>query len=228
MKIFKLLTLVSFLLSFTEINSQDIKIIPAPNSMIAGKGNFIFEKETYLLIDQKDADLMLAIQPLLDKFKTAAGITLRYTSNKALRNVVSFQLSPSVQSSQGYELDVTTTKISVKAKNAVGIFSAVQTLLQLLPSQIESNVKSSNISWKVPVVTIVDAPAFQYRGLMIDVARHFMPVTFIKKLIDLMAMQKMNNLHLHLTDDQSWRIEIKKYPRLTSVGRYRNGTIQGK
>lgn len=217
-----------FLLSFTEINSQDIKVIPAPNSMIAGKGNFIFGKETYLLVDQNNADLMLAIQPLLDKFKTAAGITLKYASNKSVRNLVSFQLSPSVQSAQGYELDVTTTKISVKAKNAVGIFSAVQTLLQLLPSQIESNVKNSTISWKVPVVTIVDAPAFQYRGLMIDVARHFMPATFIKKLIDLMAMQKMNNLHLHLTDDQGWRIEIKKYPRLTSLGGYRNGTIQGK
>lgn len=110
----------------------------------------------------------------------------------------------------------------------MGVFYAIQSLIQLLPAEIESNVPLPGVKWRIPVVKITDAPAFAYRGIMVDVARHFMPLSFLKKLVDLMAMQKMNNLHLHLTDDQGWRIEIKKYPKLTAVGSVRNGTMIGK
>ena len=122
-----------------------------------------------------------------------------------------------VTSPEGYYLTVTPKQIKVVAKTKVGAFYAMQTLLQLEAA-----------SKKIPVVTIEDAPAFGYRGLMLDVGRHFMPISFIKQLLDVMAMQKMNNLHLHLTEDQGWRIEIKKYPKLTSVGSVRGGTLIGK
>ncbi|MFM6968940.1 MAG: family 20 glycosylhydrolase [Sediminibacterium sp.] len=122
-----------------------------------------------------------------------------------------------VTNSEGYLLTVTPKQIKVLAKTKVGAFYGMQTLLQL---EVASK--------KIPVLTIEDAPAFGYRGLMLDVGRHFMPITFIKQLLDVMAMQKMNNLHLHLTEDQGWRIEIKKYPKLTSVGSVRGGTLIGK
>jgi hexosaminidase len=101
-------------------------------------------------------------------------------------------------------------------------------MLQLLPTDIESDRLVTRQQWTMPVVSIQDAPAFEYRGLMVDVARHFQPISFMKKLVDLMAMQKMNRLHLHLVDDQGWRIEIKKYPKLTEVGGIRNGTLVDK
>jgi hexosaminidase len=122
-----------------------------------------------------------------------------------------------VASMEGYHLSVTPAAITITAKTKAGAFYGMQTLLQL-------EAQSKNI----PVLEIDDAPAFGYRGLMLDVGRHFMPVSFIKQLIDVMAMQKMNNLHLHLTEDQGWRIEIKKYPKLTSVGSVRGGTLIGK
>jgi hexosaminidase len=107
-----------------------------------------------------------------------------------------------VASMEGYHLSVTPSAITITAKTKAGAFYGMQTLLQL-------EAQSKNI----PVLEIDDAPAFGYRGLMLDVGRHFMPVSFIKQLLDVMAMQKMNNLHLHLTEDQGWRIEIKKYPK---------------
>ena len=116
----------------------------------------------------------------------------------------------------------------VSAKDHSGLFYAVQSLLQLLPQAIESEKLATSQQWAMPVVAIQDAPAFEYRGLMIDVARHFQPISFLKKLVDMMAMQKMNRLHLHLVDDQGWRIEIKKYPKLTAVGGKRNGTLVDK
>jgi len=122
-----------------------------------------------------------------------------------------------VTNAEGYYLSVTPKQIKIIAKTKVGAFYGMQTLLQLEAA-----------SKKIPVVTIEDAPAFGYRGLMLDVGRHFMPVSFIKQLLDVMAMQKMNNLHLHLTEDQGWRIEIKKYPNLTAVGSVRGGTLLGK
>ena len=125
--------------------------------------------------------------------------------------------TPNVESVEGYHLSVTPTAITITAKTKVGAFYGMQTLLQL-------EVQSKNI----PVLEIDDAPAFGYRGLMLDVGRHFMPVSYIKQLLDVMAMQKMNNLHLHLTEDQGWRIEIKKYPKLTRVGSVRGGTLIGK
>ena len=160
----------------------------------------------------------LPIIPYPNKVVEGKGFyTVKTSVKKEAVIVIDSSAGSVVTSPEGYYLTVTPKQIKVVAKTKVGAFYAMQTLLQLEAA-----------SKKIPVVTIEDAPAFGYRGLMLDVGRHFMPIGFIKQLLDVMAMQKMNNLHLHLTEDQGWRIEIKKYPKLTSVGSVRGGTLIGK
>ena len=122
---------------------------------------------------------------------------------------------------EGYEMEVTNKKIVIRANGSNGLFYGVQSLLQLLPVEIFSNKKENGISWEVPCCRITDKPRFQWRGMHLDVSRHFFPVEFIKRYIDLIAMHKMNVFHWHLTDDNGWRIEIKKYPLLTEVAAWR-------
>jgi hexosaminidase len=115
----------------------------------------------------------------------------------------------------------------IRAKRPAGLFYAIQTLLQLLPASVFSTTKVENVSWTVPCVSITDYPRFQWRGLLVDPARHFIPKPALLKFIDTMAMHKLNSLQIHLTDDQGWRIEIKKYPKLTKVGAWRSETLIG-
>ncbi|MFN5421836.1 MAG: beta-N-acetylhexosaminidase [bacterium] len=222
-----LLTLV-FTMDQPFVYSQSTEIIPYPIETIRGQGFFTFNSKTTFYYTKKDSIVQGSIQPLLQKLSDAAGFKLTYSANKAQRNVVSVSLTADVAEAGGYVIKVTPESVDIKAKDPVGVFYAIQSLLQLLPPEIEGRSISSTIAWKLPSVIIRDAPAFRYRGLMLDVSRHFLPLPFLKRLIDLMAMQKMNNLHLHLTDDQGWRIEIKKYPRLTSIGGVRSGTLQDK
>ena len=159
----------------------------------------------------------LPIIPYPNKVVTGKGFFKLTKSAASTAKLIVDPQTAVVASMEGYHLSVTPSAITITAKTKAGAFYGMQTLLQL-------EAQSKNI----PVLEIDDAPAFGYRGLMLDVGRHFMPVSFIKQLIDVMAMQKMNNLHLHLTEDQGWRIEIKKYPKLTSVGSVRGGTLIGK
>src|SRR5215204_1584546 len=121
-----------------------------------------------------------------------------------------------------YTLEVNKNGINIKGHDEEGVFYGIQTLIQLLPPHVSNN------KIEIPFLTIKDHPRFGYRGLHLDVGRHFMPVDFIKKYIDYIALHKMNFFHWHLTEDQGWRIEIKKYPGLTQVGAWRNGTIIGR
>lgn len=125
---------------------------------------------------------------------------------------------------EGYSLAVTPDAVVIRASQVAGLFYASQTLRQLLPPEIESRKEVSGVPWVAPAVTILDQPRFRWRGLMLDVGRHIFPVDFIKRYIDLMAMHKMNVFHWHLTEDQGWRVEIKKYPRLTEIGSRRAAT----
>lgn len=125
---------------------------------------------------------------------------------------------------EGYELSVTSNAVSIRSPRVKGLFYGVQTLRQLLPPEIEKGKGGAGQTWEVPAVKIKDKPRFGWRGLMLDVCRHFFPVSTVKKYIDLLAMHKMNVFHWHLTEDQGWRIEIKKYPRLTEVGSKRKAS----
>ena len=172
---------------------------------------------SFLLLIAVGAEAQLPIIPYPNKVVEGKGFFKLTKPAATTAKILIDASTPNVESMEGYHLSVTPTAINITAKTKVGAFYGMQTLLQL-------EAQSKNI----PVLEIDDAPAFGYRGLMLDVGRHFMPVSFIKQLIDVMAMQKMNNLHLHLTEDQGWRIEIKKYPKLTSVGSVRGGTLIGK
>jgi hexosaminidase len=217
---------------------NDTRIIPLPASVTTGKGNFRFSSSTTLAFKKKDEALQTALSPLIIKCRQAAGIDLLANkpgperrrpslikdlpANKS--SIIEVKIDKTISEPEGYHLIIQPEKISLSAATPVGIFYGVQSLLQLLPDAIEEISLQQGIDWTVPCVTIIDAPRFPYRGIMLDVARHYMPPEFIIKLIDLLAMQKMNRLHLHLTDSQGWRFESKKYPKLTQIGAWRKGT----
>lgn len=129
---------------------------------------------------------------------------------------------------EGYRLEVSPTAVTIRALRPVGAFYAIQTLRQLLPAAIYRQAKVAAAAWTIPGVSIEDYPRFGWRGMHLDVARHFMPKEFVKKFVDLLALHKFNRFHWHLTDDQGWRIAIRQYPRLTDVGAWRRQTIIGR
>ncbi len=129
---------------------------------------------------------------------------------------------------EGYLLDVRASRVLIRAPELAGLFYGVQTLRQLLPSDIFRDAPAGNTVWHVPAVTIEDMPRFPWRGGHLDVGRHFMPKEFVKKYIDLLALHKLNTFHWHLTEDQGWRLEIKQYPKLTEIGAWRKETLTGR
>lgn len=217
--LFLILITFSAQLSNAQDTDPNMGIIPAPVSLKKTNGEFILSRETKFLADSPGnkavlflADYlrgkkMLNIQPALN---TTTGVP----NSLVLTSAGTDSLPP-----EGYRLTVTPQKITIAGKGA-GLFYGIQTLIQLMPSDDAATIK-------LPCVQIEDYPRFAYRGMMLDVCRHFFSVEFVKKYIDLMAAYKLNNFHWHLTDDQGWRIEIKKYPRLTEIGSQRAQTVIG-
>lgn len=199
-------------------------IIPKPFFAEEKAGVFEFSNCTQLQYSSKDIKLKNALSPLIKKLSKAAGILLSQKVACKNKSLFVVAIDSSIVNNEGYELSIEPKKIMLKAKSTTGIFYGVQSIIQLLPEAVEKDSLQKNITWQVPCITIKDMPRFGYRGVMLDVARHYMPISFLQKLIDLLAMQKMNRLHLHLTDSQGWRFESKKYPKLTQIGAYRKGT----
>ena len=214
------LLLGGFLLCCAASFEQQVHIIPQPSQVITGKGHFIVNPETKLVIaNQQDA----ATASFLNKYLfTNYGFSLKIVK-RATSNCI--QITSLTQQeglkAAGYHLQSTKEGVIITGNSATGSFYGMQSLLQLLPTE-----KSKALS--IPVVQVDDQPRFAYRGAMLDVGRHFLPVSFIKKYLDYLALHKLNYFHWHLTEDQGWRIEIKKYPNLTKVGAWRNGTIVGR
>jgi len=196
--------------------SDDLSIIPQPQSMVLGKGYFQFTQETVFVIDPA---LMPAQLSFLKQFERASGFKFAVQKAALSGNSVVIDTDKSLPK-EGYTLEVTPEKINIKAADYNGALYALQTLRQLLPNEVEST-KLVKCDWLVPSVTISDAPQYQWRGLMLDVSRHFFPKEYILKTLDRMAMLKLNTFHFHLVDNEGWRIEIKKYPKLTEVGAWR-------
>ncbi len=210
-----------------KIQPAKYPIVPRPQSLQEQPGQFIFNAETAIDFDNRAPRVMNVVDFIRDRF----GIPTGFPFPKATQtdsNVISLKIDQTVQGADGaYRLIISPQKIEIHAPNARGLFYGIQTVRQLLPAAIESRDSVSGQEWSVPCVIINDAPRFRYRGMHLDVSRHFFPVKFIKKYIDLIAFNKMNYFHWHLTDDQGWRIEIKKYPKLTQVGAYRKETQVG-
>ncbi len=206
-------------------------IIPKPVSLIPAKGQFVFTPQTKVLFYPENKELK-DIGAFFAGFLTrSAGFPMEIApaarpavSKHDLVMVVDTTLD---MNPEGYLLTITPKTIEIKAKEPRGVFYAIQTLRQLLPPQVESVTKVENMAFTVPCAKIKDQPRFPYRGLHLDVGRHFFPKDFIIRYLDLMALYKYNTFHWHLTEDQGWRIEIKKYPRLTKVGAWRKETLVG-
>jgi len=219
----KLLTMILAVASIS-LHAQNVNIIPMPASLTVSKGNFVLSKSTVLLLtddgEKNTADFFN------DYLKRFYGLTLSI-SKSATSNYIRFSTNKFIQpGTEGkYRMLVSPHTITIEGDTYQGTFYGMQTLIQLLPVE---KISSANKNYSIPALTIEDYPRFSYRGMHLDVGRHFMPVDFVKKYIDYLAMHKMNYFHWHLTEDQGWRIEIKKYPRLTQVGAYRNGTIIGR
>ncbi len=202
-----------------QSNTNQYPITPKPQQLVAKSGTFNLSASTVLLLD--DAGQKQSANFLNDYLKRFYGFTLN-VATKATKNYIRLGVKRLlVKGIEGkYELQITPSSIHISGDTYQGTFYGIQTIIQLLPTE-------TSLKLLLPCASIMDQPRFAYRGLHLDVARHFMPLDFIKKYIDYIAYFKLNTFHWHLTDDQGWRIEIKKYPELTRVGGFRDGTIIG-
>jgi hexosaminidase len=218
------LILIVLITSFSTItNAQDngpnMGIIPAPVSIKKSTGTFTLSRQTAIVADSPDNKAVLFLADYLHS-KKMLNIQPKANGGDAVANsIVLTSSGTDGLPAEGYRLTITPERITIAGKGA-GLFYGIQTLIQLIPAE-------GMASLSLPCVQIEDYPRFGYRGMMLDVCRHFFSVEFVKKYIDLIAAYKFNTFHWHLTDDQGWRIEIKKYPRLTTIGSQRAQTVIG-
>ncbi|RHE48185.1 glycoside hydrolase family 20 protein [Bacteroides stercoris] len=193
--------------------TQPFSLVPCPVAIVPGTGNFQFTAKTVFAVENEEqAEVVKQFTAL---FTNAAGFTPRIKTESKKGDVC--LLTDASLDSEAYLLEITSKKIRIYASDVQGFFYALQSIRQLLPAAIEGT-QVVNALWAVPAMTITDRPRFSYRGLMVDVSRFFTPKENLLRIIDCMAMLKLNKLHLHLTDDNGWRIEIKRYPLLTEIG----------
>lgn len=200
-------------------------IIPKPVSYEKGKGKFVLKKGTSIYIkgnnEEETEDISEIAEFIREKLKASTGFELNIVEgdNIPKGNIYLTTIGGEEnQGNEGYKIVTTPENIKIIAYKPEGLSRGVQTLRQLLPPEIEKNTVVSKVEWSMQSSTIYDKPEYSYRGLMIDVARHFFTVDEVKRQIDLAAQYKINKVHLHLSDDQGWRLEIKKYPDLTLIG----------
>lgn len=196
-------------------------VIPLPHEIVMVDGNsFVVEKDTRILYPENNVLLERNAQFLAKYIEEATGRRLKVETWQGgnEENVIILGLDASIDNPEGYELTVSPDRVTIKGQAANGVFYGLQTLRKSVPAI------AYGLDIILPAAVIKDAPRFAYRGMMLDVGRHFFSVDFVKRYIDLLAMHNMNYFHWHLTEDQGWRIEIKKYPRLTEIGSIRKET----
>jgi len=219
--------------------NSNISIIPEPQSLQKHVGCFSLNATTKIYLQVGNKSDMLAAKLLVGQIKKSTNEELKIKEISSIgrapkRNCIVMCIDPRVKTGEeSYSLEVTKNRVTIVAPKAAGLYYGVQTLLQLLPAEVFS-INKAKCDWQVPCVTIKDSPRFSWRGMMLDSSRHFQSVQTVKRYLDLMAMHKLNVFHWHLVDGHGWRIEIKKYPKLTSVGAWRkqpgykeNGGIYG-
>ncbi|HEX3291184.1 MAG TPA: beta-N-acetylhexosaminidase [Gaiella sp.] len=196
-------------------------VIPKPLAVAPGRGAFELGPSARIHVDGRNAEAVRVARFLAERLRPATGFRLPVSVKRrpAAAGDVVLALAPGNRSlgDEGYRVRVEPGLVRLDARTPAGLFYAVQTLRQLLPAAVESPRRQPG-PWRIGVLTIHDRPRFGWRGLMLDVARHFFDVGEVKRLIDLMSLYKLNRLHLHLTDDQGWRIAIRSRPNLTRVG----------
>lgn len=201
----------------SESLTVNVQIIPEPSTQTVSSGQFILNNDSGINFENEFTNSAKFLKSFIED-----GSNINLQEN----NKISFVLDSTINNPEHYKLLISPKQIEIKASSDLGAFYAVQTLRQLLPPEFE-NGTYSNDKVAITCVSIEDEPNFKYRGMHLDVGRHMFPVEFIKKYIDAIAMLKMNTFHWHLTEDQGWRIEIKKYPKLQEVAAFRNETLIG-
>jgi hexosaminidase len=215
--------ILSFLLAFfvviqSHAQAPQISIIPQPAEVRVGEGGFLINAATSIFYDASNKEAVRAAALFNAALKRAAGFELMPIAGPS-KNTIHFSIASNYNlGKEGYTISVKQDKVQISASQGAGLFYGMQSLLQLLPKEIEGSKVVNDVQWNLPVVEIRDQPRFGWRGLMFDVSRHFFTVAQVKEFIDDMARYKYNLLHFHLTDDQGWRIEIKSLPKLTEVG----------
>ncbi|WP_346935726.1 family 20 glycosylhydrolase, partial [Clostridium sp.] len=233
MMILLILVIVSFTMIFkgnneaqpTFVVATSNNIIPKPLSYEKGEGKFILKKDASIYVkgntEEETEEISKIAEFIRGKLKTSTGFELNIikSDNPSAGSIYLTTIgSEEDQGNEGYKIITTPENIKIIAYKPEGLSRGIQTLRQLLPADIEKDTLVTDVEWSIPVSTINDKPEYSHRGLMIDVARHFFTVDEIKRQIDLAAQYKINRVHLHLTDDQGWRLEIKKWPDLTAIG----------
>jgi hexosaminidase len=208
---------------------EALSIMPRPANMEIGKGSFLVVPKTIIVLDSQLGEAPQVGEFLAAKLRRATGFALEIhpAAGPIPADAILLRTGDHLSGlgSEGYQLSVSKNGVKIEAAAPAGLFYGVQTLLQLLPAEIERAAAAQGITWSIPVVRIEDRPRFVWRGAHLDVGRHFFPKEFVKKYIDLLAMYKLNTFHWHLTEDQGWRIEIKKYPKLTEIGAWRRESM---
>ena len=222
MKINLLFGLLAFSVAMLGVNptsaiAANVNIIPIPVKTQTLKGEFVLPRKVVIAYQTTEGKNIA--QYMADKLKASTGYEVILSEKKGN---ITIQITPTLKmAEEGYHLNVTAKGVTIKAKTAKGAFYGMQSFMQLLPAKIESPTKVDGVKWVAQCCNIEDAPRFGYRGFHLDPCRHFITVENVKKQLDLMSMFKVNTMHFHLTEDQGWRIEIKKYPKLTTIGSIR-------
>lgn len=209
----------------TEEANTKIAIIPAPKKITKGEGSFQLQAGVQISVPSEDASWTKPAEYLAKRIRVTTGYQMKIVEEA--KTAITFELDESIAAQEAYQLQVQKEGVTIKAGHPQGAFYAVQTLLQLLPPSVFSEEQELKLPLSIPNVEVEDSPRFSYRGMHLDVGRHFYDVQEVKRFIDLLALHKYNTFHWHLTEDQGWRIEIKKYPKLTEVGGFRKETLVG-
>lgn len=220
-----LLTGILFLQLFAKAlppaDLSTISIIPKPVSLTPSAGTFTLTNSSSIFFEGHSDGILNVGKYLADRLSPATGFPMavkHFTGKKSGGNIyLTLAKYDSQLGDEGYTLTIKYGQINLAANKPAGLFNGIQTIRQLFPPEIESSTLQSG-PWQIPDGVIRDFPEYSYRGVMLDVARHFFQVSDVKRYIDLIALYKMNVMHLHLSDDQGWRIEIKKWPNLTKIG----------
>lgn len=204
----------------TKSYNEGVNILPIPKEMTLTEGRFTLNKQSTIVVTATGGDIESVATFFAAKMSKSTGFDIKVVAGEMTAgNIIILTIDAGSEiEKEGYSLRVTPERVEVIASTAQGLFYGMQSFMQLLPAEIESLTKVSGIEWSAQALDINDAPRFEYRGMMLDVCRHFSTVEEVKRHIDILSMFKINTLHWHLTEDQLWTVEIKKYPKLTELG----------
>ncbi len=204
---------------FPKTDLSQEPLIPLPLEITSTGSGFALDQFTHISVNMEAAGFKDVGEFLTDKIRLQTGLNIQVSAENDVKTIISIQQMelPELNKPEAYQLHITEDSILLTANSAAGAFRGVQTIRQLIPA-VANDTLAENSIWVIPTGSILDAPQYEFRSAMLDVARHFFSVADVKKYIELLAYYKINTLHLHLTDDQGWRIEIKSWIKLTTVG----------